>query len=327
MTKDLLLVDARRALRSRGDLSDEGWRENRIRQALAAGALQRVHRNRYVDGELWRSLWPEAQHRLEVLAAAEEMHGGHVAFSYASAAVLHGLPLYRHRPSRVEITLGGGRRASSTAAVLRHDEPVDDADLVEIGGVVCTSLERTVFDLSRTLSWEASVAVADAALRRAAVQDRRLDLDADAAWRERMRERTGHASAARGIRQALHTVSFADGRAELPAESVGRVQLVRLGFGDLDLQVRVPAPSGGAYEIDIALRAIRAFVEVDGEAKYRDEALRAGRSIEDVVLAEKRREDWVRGITQWRMCRVGPSHVLTPAALGARLASFGISPP
>lgn len=59
------------------------------------------------------------------------------------------------------------------------------------------------------------------------------------------------------------------------------------------------------------------FWEFDGEGKYRDRALRAGKSLEDVLLAEKRREDAIRGVTQWRLCRGGFRDIATPETLAA----------
>jgi hypothetical protein len=55
--------------------------------------------------------------------------------------------------------------------------------------------------------------------------------------------------------------------------------------------------------------------------------MRAGKSLEQVLLAEKQREDWIRGLTQYRFVRWGAEHSATPARLAARLKSFGIVPP
>lgn len=108
---------------------------------------------------------------------------------------------------------------------------------------------------------------------------------------------------------------------------MSRLQLHRLGFRDLDLQVAVAGPRGSDYFVDIGLRQVRTFWEFDGEVKYRDVAMRQGRSIEDVVLDEKRREDWIRGVTQWRLCRGGFADIATPETLAARLSAFGVHPP
>jgi hypothetical protein len=84
---------------------------------------------------------------------------------------------------------------------------------------------------------------------------------------------------------------------------------------------------GRPYFVDFGLADVCSFGEFDGRTKYLDEALRSGRTVEQVLLAEKQREDWIRGRTQWRFARCGSEHIVTPAALAARLAAFHITPP
>jgi hypothetical protein len=327
MQRSLRPGDARAVLRDRADLGAGGWTDRDLRRALASGSVRRIQRNQYVTAEDWESLWPESKHLVEVVAAAREMRGGPGAMAYASAGVSHALPLYRYRPSRVEMTGGRTHRASSRGGLLRHHEELVDDDIVEIDGMLCTSLERTVFDLARTLPWEAAVAVADAALRRVSVSERVLDAAAAEEWRERMRIRVNAAQGRRGVRQAARVIEFADGRAELPGESVSRVQLARLGYAGIELQVPVGSPTGGTYEVDLGLRGARTFWEFDGKGKYLDEAKRSGKTLEQVLLEEKRREDWIRGVTQWRFCRGGDADIVTPQTLASRLAAFGVPAP
>jgi hypothetical protein len=327
MKKKLTIAEIRGALKTRDELAAEGTGDRALRRAIASGDLRRVQRNRYVPRDVYDSAWPESQHKIEVVAAAEEMRGGSAIAAYAAAAVLHDIPLYRHRPQFVDLTLADGFRMSSNGRVRRHEDFLPDEDIVMIEGIRCTSLERTAFDVARASSRETTVACMDAAMRRATVNDRVVDRHAVEQWRMRMRERVGQATGQRGVRQARRGVEFADGRAELPGESVSRVQLVRLGFRDLDLQVPVSSPAGRDYELDIALREVRSFWEFDGKGKYLDLAMRSGKSLDRVLLDEKRREDWIRGTTQWRFCRGEEAHIITPAATAARLAAFGISPP
>src|SRR5690606_28748954 len=159
------------------------------------------------------------------------------------------------------------------------------------------------------------VACADAALRSVAVSGNDQDERTAAQWRGSLAERAAR-SRARGVRQARRVIDFADGRAQLPGENVSRVQLKRLGFGPPDLQVRVVAPDGAEYRVDFGLDDVDAFGEFDGAGKYLDPALRGGRSIEQVVLDEKRREDVIRGVTGRRFVRWDDAHISTADALG-----------
>ena len=77
------------------------------------------------------------------------------------------------------------------------------------------------------------------------------------------------------------------------------------------LQVPVAGPTGQTYFVDFGLAEVRAFGEFDGKDKYLDVALRRGAPLEQVLLEEKRREDWIRGTTQWRFARWEDEHSAT----------------
>ncbi|MFC8679882.1 hypothetical protein ACFT30_00060 [Microbacterium ureisolvens] len=325
MPRHISLSTARDTLRTRDDLRVEGWRSRDIQGALADGSLRRVQRNRYISGRMWVDLWTESQHLLEVASAVGEMRDGAAALAYDSAAVLHGLPLFRHRPSAVHLTLPQGARASSRLGLFRHRDELPEEDVVVMAGIRVTAPERTVFDLARSLPLVSAVAAADAALRKVSMNGTRYDHLAAEQWRERMLHRVRRAKGGRGVRQAEQVILFADGRSESAGESAPRVQLACLGFERFALQVAVAGPGGKDYRVDIGVEDGDPFlVEFDGTGKYADEALRAGRSLEQVLLEEKRREDWIRGTTQRRFVRLEDAHTSTPMALAARLAQFGI---
>jgi len=313
-------------VRSREDLILNGWTDRRIAAAVRSGALFHIRRGWYIDADERSALWPEEQHRAHVIAVARDGRGRAVA-SHSSAAVLWRLPLYRIRCARVHLTTGRAPRISSAPDVTRHATPIDAADTTVIDGIRCTSLARTVFDLIGTLPLEAAVALADAAEHQMAVRLREWDIEAVASWRRELSGRLGEARGMRGIRQARWVFAFTDGRAESPGESVSRLQLRRLGYAPPALQVPIPGPEGTTYYVDFGMDDVGAFGEFDGMGKYLDEAMRSGRSIEQVIHDEKRREDWIRGRTQQRFVRWESEHIGTANALGRRLASFGISPP
>lgn len=310
-----ILISSRR-------LSDEGWSSRTLRSAIDDRRLHRVRRGWYVEHARWMNLRPESRHRAEVLAAALSSAGSEPIFSHVSAAVLWGLPLYRLRPERVHVLTPPDQR-HSTHDILRHEGALPDSDVVEIDGIRCTSLGRTVFDVIRTVTPEAALAAADAALALLGGDPWDYDEAAADALLGELLLRTQWPGA-RGIRQARRIIELADGRAQLPLESVTRYRLHQLGFARPRLQVPIERGGDARYWMDIAIDQSQTFIECDGLDKYLDADLRGNRSSDDVVLAEKAREDWVRGTTGWRVARVVSEHVRTLDAAESHFRAIGL---
>lgn len=305
------------------DLLAAGSSGRSVTAALASGTLVRVRPGYYARGDSWAAAKPEAR----ILARANALMQASTTrpiFSHETAAARHGLPLLRAAQDRVHVIVAP-ERPGAAVGVVRHRGVLDREDVVEVDGMLCTSLERTVADISRTAAFEQSVTVADAALRRVAVPRNGTYL-ADRAAQFVESARAIAARSAHGKTRAMRALEFADGRAQLPGESVSRVRLYELRFRDVDLQVHVAGPRNSDYYVDFGLVAERAFGEFDGQIKYVDGRLVDGRTSAEVFDREKQREDWIRGTTQWRYVRWGWPHVRTPAALAERLAAFGIRP-
>ncbi|MFJ4044878.1 hypothetical protein ACIPV2_03915 [Microbacterium sp. NPDC089987] len=319
------VLEASRFLRTRDELVADGHSDRDIRRLVEDEDLVRVRRNRYVDALTWNRLWNEGRHLLQVVATHLNCDPPGPVFCGPSAAVLHGLPLYRHAPEKVHAVIMGRRHGRSRAGLMWHFVDAAAGDIVEIDGFRCTSLERTALDLATALRPEAGLSAVDAALRSVAVSGHVQDEDAAQRWRADLLQ---HAASRhdRGIRRAREIIDLADGRAQLPGESVSRWRMHQLGYRDVLLQVHIPCP-GEEFWMDFGFPRARCFGEFDGEGKYVDPALTSGRSTSEIVLAEKRREDLVRGVTGWRTARWGHEHIRTPDALAARLAAFRIPPP
>lgn len=129
-----------------------------------------------------------------------------------------------------------------------------------------------------------------------------------------------------GSLRARRVLGFASALAESPLESLTRLQLARLGF-EVREQVSVPAPGGAEYRIDFELAGHKTFLEADGRIKYTDERMRGDRSLDELLIDEKHREDWVRGTTDYRFIRSGWQDAQSPGAMAQRLIAFGIHPP
>jgi len=323
------ITDARAAIRSHRELMAGGWSNRDVAGAVRRGVLVRLSRGLYVDAALWQRSHPEDRELIRAVAAHRRLRGGGVTFVLTSAGALHGLPLVRTRASRPHVAgrqVNGQVRASAPF-VARHEWSLSEDDVVEVDGIRCTSLSRTVADLLRCLCPEAAISVVDAALRQRAWHEGRGQYDIDEAERFRGEVAAHLAPGSRGVVQARELLALADGRADGPGESISRLYLHRLGFAPR-IQVAIAGPKGRDYHIDFDIDEADVWGEFDGAVKYTDAAMRGGdEDAAAVVLREKAREDWIRGTTGRRMIRWGWEHLADLETFAARLAAFGVSLP
>lgn len=308
---------------TRSHLRAEGYDSRRIKRALDAEQLTLLRRGAYARTSELQNLTAEEQAAVRARAykavAVQEP-----VFGYQTAAALHGLPLLQD--DGLTHVISADARPGSGSRVVRHRGPVEDDDIVAVDGLLCTSLVRTVADLARTASTEAALSAADAALRSVAFRPPG-SYDRDAAESLRTSALTAIGVNSPGRVRARNVLDFADGRAQLPGESISRLRLRQLGFAPPSLQVPIRGPGGRIYWVDFGLDDVDAWGEFDGMTKYRQLARAEGHSASAVVESEKRREDWIRGVTNRPLVRWGWSDVRDAATLGRRLNAFGIRPP
>jgi hypothetical protein len=129
-----------------------------------------------------------------------------------------------------------------------------------------------------------------------------------------------------GIGDAARAFGLADGRAESPLESRGRLALLAAGLPRPELQVELHGPRGPVARVDAWYEDAAVAVEFDGRVKYLDPF--DGRDPGEVLWREKRREDLVRELGV-RVVRLTQEDVLPRrrSDLAARLAPLLAAPP
>ncbi|QIG38340.1 hypothetical protein G5T42_01660 [Microbacterium sp. 4R-513] len=308
----------------RTELASWGFGSARILESVANGLLIKVRPGMFSLAESWQLATPEERVVARARALASSSRTPPL-FSHETAAALHGLPLLAPDPRKVHVTLDADRPGAA-AGVIRHRGEVGSDQIVEVDGLRCTALTRTIADIARTAAFEQAVVVTDAMLRRLCVTSR-ADYDDDRAAEVRAELRAIVRESAHGRSRAERVLRFADGRAELPGESVSRIRLAQIGFRPARLQVAVPGPTRTVtYYVDFALDDAGVYGEFDGRIKYEDGRLLVQRSPDEIFEREKQREDWIRGTTGRSVVRWGWPHIATAAALAERLAAFGIRP-
>lgn len=296
------------------------------RAGIRAGLLTRVRTGAFVLADEWGELFSEGRLRTRALAAWPRQRARSAVLSHCTAASFHRLPLYRVRSDRIDVIEPTRHPRRNGRDIVRHQLPLPAEDVVTIDGLRVTSLDRTVYDVIRSVSLEAAVAVFDAALRTVAWDDTDNSYDVDAA--ERMRAgvvvRIKANSGARGIRQARFVAEFADGRAQLPGESVARLWMWQLGVPTPILQHRVELPGGRYALLDFAWPDAGRWAEFDGEAKYTDPELMGSRTAEQVMARQSEREALIRAATRWTCDRWGFAEMPSIEAFARHLRAIGL---
>ncbi len=252
-----------------------------LRTAVRDGALDRIYCGVYVPppGPLSSPAERESHYRRKVLAATWKGDGTK-AVSHQSAAALLGIPLLDADLNDVHFTANrrsGGRRADR--ACVLHAATWDADEIVEVGGVLVTSLARTAVDVARSGSFAQALAVFDATLR--------LGVDP-----EELTDIVMRGSRRNGASTARRALALADGESESVGESLSRALM--LGFSDIplpELQREYGTRSGekvGRVDFDWVGKLVGEF---DGKKKYT-----ANGDAADAVWREKRREDALRDL-------------------------------
>lgn len=314
MNGEATIKRLRRILLHRRQLLAEGATDAQLAVRVRRGDLVRVAIGWYASGEDWHGADATDRHLLRALAVEQNAQRPPV-FSHSSAALLQQLPTLRIDPHRVHTLAPAGMRSSSRHHLARHHADFSDDELVTVAGLHCTDPTRTTIDIARLMGLEAGLVCADA-----------VESGGVGHARAQMLKRLNRLPNGNGSRRARVTLEFASALAESPLESMSRLQLARLGF-EVREQVSVPAHGGGEYRIDFELIGYETFLEVDGRVEYTDEHMRSGRSLDELLIEEKQREDWIRGTTGYRCIRSSWQHSQSPGSMAQRLIAFGIRPP
>lgn len=254
---------------------------SKLQRLKCAGRLISPHRGLYVRPEAWSALG-ERDRALHLMRTLSRRHPGWV-FCDISAGAAHGLSVPLKSLSRLHILTPAHAPTRSTDEICRHASSARASVMVD--GIRMTTLEETTFDCLRRMGLRDGLALADSALRRLGLDDWERLADRVVV---RHREETG-------LRKALAVLQLADARAESGGESIARATMLELGFQAPRLQVEIedPLSAGRSYRVDFLWTlpdGRRVVGELDGHEKYQNPAMMSGRSVVEVLAAERLRE-------------------------------------
>lgn len=271
-----------------------------LRRGRAAGTLTQLRRGVYAPSSVWSELAARERYLLRMRAVLDTRKRDAV-FGFESAAAIWNMPIIGPWPDAVHVFAADGRRRSSSRGVMWHSSPLLDDDVVEVEGVLVTSRLRTLLDLARRSTFLSAVTTLDSELSRA-VKGAQTMAAADRI-RSMLVDRLDSLGSAPGASRARFALSFATHLADSPGESVSRVHIHLSGFPAPVLQYPVVDRDGTLWHADVGWPEYRLLGEFDGFVKYTRGAYTNGQAIEEIVWAEKKREDLMRaagyGMARW----------------------------
>jgi hypothetical protein len=274
-------ADRQWGLFTTSDALRAGYDHPEIRDLVGTGSWIRLRRGVYVTSARLAAVdEARSHHRAECVAVLLQLGRPEAAISHASAARLWGVPVRRTIELTVRLTdprlSRRGRGFRMTQAPLRPDE------VVTRGPLRLTSPTRTLVDCAREWPLEDAVVAMDAALlaERTTAAELRGAAESVTGWR--------------GAARAVRAVSQADGRAESPLETRGRLRIVGSGLPTPLLQVEIRTRGRLVAVVDAWFEEAAVAVEFDGRVKYTEPW--RGRDPRQVLWEEKRREDELRAL-------------------------------
>jgi hypothetical protein len=265
-------LDARRA----------GYSPGEVRHLLSSRQWVRVRRGVYRLTPATESSEDAATlHRLDALATLLALGRPTAVLSHATAARLLGVPVRRGFDRTIRLTDPEGQwRRGENFLVSRA--PLGSDEIIHKGPLRLTAPARTLVDCAREWSLDEAVVALDAALL--------YDLVTESSLRQTV-EQQRHWP---GIPRAARAVELADGRAESPLETRGRLRIIGAGLPTPELQVEIRVGGRLIAVADAWFEEAALAVEFDGRVKYTDPW--RGRDPRQVLWEEKRREDDVRAL-------------------------------
>lgn len=270
-----------------------GYGPDEIRVLRSSGRWIRLRQGVYTTAEdLAVTERDGVRHAVDCLAVLTSLGRPDAVVSHVSAARVWGWPVPRREPGTVRLT--DPHQWRRTADYRMACAPVPPEHRAHRGPVPLTSPARTLVDCGREWSLEDAVIAMDAALL------------AGTTTAPELRDALALARHWPGSPRVVRAVALADGRAESPLETRGRLRVVGAGLPVFQPQVeiwsggRLLAVVDGWYD-DAAI-----VLEFDGKLKYTDPW--RDRTPGQVLWEEKRREDTLRGL-DIRVVRVADEDV------------------
>jgi very-short-patch-repair endonuclease len=213
----------------------------------------------HLEGASWRRLAPGVYAWAALadtpalrLEAARLRMPASATFSGKTAAWLHGVDATACEP--IEAILPGDGEGWERGGIRVRRAAMDDCDVVAVRGFRTTSIERTIWDLTRSLSLVEAVVTTDIALHAGLIR------------RSELREWIDRRAGQKGVEIARRVLKLAESASESPMETRLRLLLVLNGLPKPEVQVTIRDERGSFLgRPDLYYPECRIGLEYDGE--------------------------------------------------------------
>ncbi len=267
-----------------------GIDDRRLHRGVRTNELTRIRQGAYCHTDLWSGLSDEDRHLARAHAAHDLLEGA-VVLSHLSALADYGCPLWRAPLERVHVTRTDDQASRLEAGVVHHRGRLRDDEVVERNGRLITSPTRSLLDAFTLLETPSAMVAGDWMLRKGLTTHEQLWAGKDEMHRW-----------PKTLSQEI-VIRLLDGDSESVGETLERHLVWRMHLPRPQLQYKIYDRNGRLIGItDFAWPEHGVYGEFDGKVKY-GRLLKPGQDPGDVVFAEKRREDLIRGVTGGIMVR------------------------
>jgi very-short-patch-repair endonuclease len=275
----------------RKELIDRGYTDKAIARLVRDGTWARVRHGAYVDGLAWQRADEIGRHELQSRAVLAQAKSD-LVLSHLSGAAVWDLSFWDLVPGAVDGTRRDSRAGRAEAGVRQHRGVLLPGDATHRHMLPVVSAERLVIELATVTDLEHCLTFTNELLHLEHTTVERLwaRYDQSRHWPHSL-------NAELLLRLCTHL-----------CESVGESRFLFLcwvmGLPRPICQYKVRDHHGNVVAVvDFAWPELGLFVEFDGKIKY-TRLLKEGQRAEDVVVAEKIREDMIRELTGWRCIRI-----------------------
>jgi len=291
---------------SRGEALDHGYSDEDLRSLLRAGVIARIRHGAYTFADVWTDADENERHRLRAHAVLRS-HGSRIALSHTSAAIEHGLRLFRADLQRIHVTCLDRPIARTTHDVVYHQGVCHDDDLTLVGPHLVVTPMRAGLEAASLTHGAGGLVILDSLV------------DLNLATLDQIHAGFEAFSGTPNSRKLQITVRLTRKGANSVGESLSRHMMWTHHLPEPQLQFEVRDEWGNVIGVtDFAWPEYGLLGEFDGMIKY-GRLLKEGETPGQAVEREKNREDALRSETGWLMVRLIWAELFRPGAAAAKI--------